>query len=113
MVARALGEQILLIWSFTRSAVLDWSCTFFSFHGDSLMRTQLTVATGPCGLPSAEVPFTCMWDLVEYLSYQRVAVSYQYEASHFTVTFPKQDVDSAQRILNEWSRSTVGELQPA
>ena len=28
------------------------------------------------GLPYAEVPMSVMWDLVEYLSYQRVAVSY-------------------------------------
>jgi hypothetical protein len=77
------------------------------------MRTPLKVATGTDGLPTAEVPFTCMWDLVEYLSYQRVAVSYQYEASHFTVSFPKQDMESAQQILNNWSKAEVTALQTA
>jgi hypothetical protein len=54
-----------------------------------------------------------MWDLVEYLSYQRVTVSYQYEESHFIVTFPRQDAPSAQRILDDWCRLSEMELQPA
>ena len=29
------------------------------------------------GLPFAIVPSGCMWHLVEYLSYQRIAVSYE------------------------------------
>jgi hypothetical protein len=69
-------------------------------------------APDPCGLPCAQVPFPCMWDLVEYLSYQRVGVTYQYHASHFTVTFPRMDLESAQRILDEWAHAT-SELQPA
>ena len=70
------------------------------------MRQRLNVLVDETGLPSAKVPFECMWDLVEYLSYQRAAVTYQYEASHFLVTFTRQDLDSAQRILDEWSKST-------
>jgi hypothetical protein len=76
------------------------------------MRQRLTVALDSNGIPAAEVPFSCMWELVEYLSYQRVAVNYQYHASHFTVTFPRQDVASAQRLLNEWA-STTNILQSA
>jgi len=54
-----------------------------------------------------------MWDLVEYLSYQRVVVNYEYHASYFTVTFPHMDAESAQRILDEWVHAGVSELQPA
>jgi hypothetical protein len=53
-----------------------------------------------------------MWDLVEYLSYQRVGVTYQYHATYFTVTFPRMDLESAQRILDEWVHAAA-ELQPA
>jgi hypothetical protein len=68
------------------------------------MRQHLVVTTNHQGLPCAEVPFKCMWDLVEYLSYQRAMVSYQYEATHFTVTFPRQELDAAQRVLDEWTK---------
>ena len=77
------------------------------------MRQQLTVRPDATGLPSAQVPFSCMWDLVEYLSYQRVVVNYQYEASHFTVSFPRMDGLAAQRILDEWAQIGARELQPA
>lgn len=77
------------------------------------MRQQLTIAPDSIGLPSAQVPCSCMWDLVEYLSYQRVAVSYQYEASHFTVTFPRMDQETAQRILDAWTRIPSEELLAA
>ena len=76
------------------------------------MRQHLTATPDPCGLPCAEVPFSCMWDLVEYLSYQRVGVTYQYHATYFTVTFPRMDQESAQRILDEWTHA-ASELQPA
>ena len=77
------------------------------------MRQTLVVIPDTTGLPSAEVPFPCMWDLVEYLSYQRVAVIYHYFPSHFTVTFLRTDVDSAQDILDEWLHEGALELQPA
>ncbi|HEY4329898.1 MAG TPA: hypothetical protein VGN88_09190 [Phycisphaerae bacterium] len=78
------------------------------------MRQRLIVAQDSVGHPTAQVPFACMWNLVEYLSYQRVFVTYQYEASHFTVTFPKMDVESAQRVLDEWDHVSNGEeLQTA
>ncbi len=77
------------------------------------MRQHLIVQVDETGIPAAEVPFDCMWELVEYLSYQRVAVTYQYHASCFTVTFPRQDAASAQRLLDEWSQSSAGMLQSA
>ena len=67
------------------------------------MRERLIVTTDPSGVPQADVPLTSMWDLVEYLSYQRIAVSYHYRATHFTVSFPRQEVSEAQRILDEWA----------
>ena len=77
------------------------------------MRQRLFVTPDNCGCPSAQVPFPCMWDLVEYLSYQRVVVNYAYHASHFTVTFPRMDLESSQRILDEWVHAAMSELQPA
>ena len=76
------------------------------------MRQRLIVTPDSTGLPFAMVPFHCMWELVEYLSYQRVAATYRYESSYFTVTFPRMDVDSSQRILDEWVHAG-SELQTA
>jgi hypothetical protein len=78
-----------------------------------VMRQSLTVSSDTTGMPYAEVPCTSMWDLVEYLSYQRVAVTYQYRASHFIVAFPHQDVDAAQKILDDWVHAGAGLLQTA
>lgn len=58
------------------------------------------------GLPYAIVPSSCMWDLVEYLSFQRVQVTYDYRATNFTVCFARTDLAGAQAILDEWSRSS-------
>ena len=77
------------------------------------MRQALMVKPDATGLPSAEVPSPCMWDLVEYLSYQRVMVTYEYYPSHFTVTFLRTDMESAQDILDEWLHVGALELQPA
>lgn len=77
------------------------------------MRQALTVSTDATGVPYAEVPCTSMWDLVEYLSYQRCSVTYQYRASHFVVAFPHQDLDAAQKIIDDWVHAGVGVLQTA
>ncbi len=66
------------------------------------MRQRLVVISDAQGVPRVEVPFSSMWDLVEYLSYQRAAVSYQYQATHFLVTFSRADTTTAQRVLDEW-----------
>lgn len=77
------------------------------------MRQQLRVVTDAIGTPHAEVPCSCMWDLVEYLSYQRTAVTYRFEVMSFTVTFLRQEVDGAQQILDEWAMSPPQMLQSA
>ena len=77
------------------------------------MRQRLQIATDEGGVPHARVPFSCMWDLVEYLSYQRVGVSYQYEATHFVVSFHRQLAPDAQRILDEWATSSSQVMQVA
>ena len=77
------------------------------------MRPQLPVSINPEGQPFAQVPFTYMWELVEHLSCQRVAVSYQYQASDFTVTFTRCDQPSAQQILNSWASLITPERQVA
>jgi hypothetical protein len=77
------------------------------------MRPQLPVSLGSDGLPVAQVPFKFMWDLVDHLSCQRVAVSYQYHASDFTVTFTRTDLSSAQQILNSWANMMSPERQVA
>jgi hypothetical protein len=72
------------------------------------MRGRLSVEMDRSGRPSAEVPFENMWELVEYLSYQRVSVEYQYHSTHFTVTFTRQDALSAQAILDNWVHAESG-----
>ena len=44
-----------------------------------------------------------------------MAVSYQYEASHFKVTFTRQDaiVGGQQRVLDEWQHVREHSLMPA
>jgi hypothetical protein len=73
------------------------------------MRQTLRATLDATGLPSAEAPVTCMWELVEYLSFQRVAVTYHYQAHHFTVTLPHMDLASVQRLLDEWLRAGPSE----
>ena len=76
------------------------------------MRKKLQVeASAETGTPVATVPSTCMWDLVEYLSCQRIAVNYQYCGIHFTVSFTKSDRSTAQAILDEWANSPMQLLE--
>ena len=77
------------------------------------MRPHLIVEMDSTGLPYAEVPGSSMWDLVEYLSYQRIAVTYQYHATHFTVTFLRQGTAAAQQVLDAWASAQAGVLQSA
>jgi hypothetical protein len=77
------------------------------------MRQPLSATLDEFGLPSVEVPFPCMWELVEYLSYQRVAVLYRYDVSHFTVTFQRTDLASVQGLLDEWAHAEAREPQMA
>ena len=77
------------------------------------MRQALIAELDDAGLPCAKVPLSCMWELVEYLSCQRAMVIYHYYPAHFTVTFPRMDMQSAQDILDEWVHAGALELQPA
>jgi hypothetical protein len=77
------------------------------------MRPQLNVMTDSTGLPYAEVSASSMWDLVEYLSYQRISVTYQYHATHFTVTFLRQGLTMAQQLLDAWASAGAELLQSA
>lgn len=88
----------------TRLAFLSWK---------PAMRNTLKVRPDDTGVPHAEVPFPCMWDLVEYLSYRRVAVISRFHASCVTVTFAGLNLESAQDILNEWAHAALDALQTA
>jgi hypothetical protein len=77
------------------------------------MRERVVATADPDGLPYAEVPPSRMWDLVEYISFHRVAVIYCYHEPHFTVTFTRSDLETAQGILDEWEKVKSRELQPA
>jgi hypothetical protein len=73
------------------------------------MIRELMVVSDQTGIPVVDVPCDCMWDLMEYLSCQRVAVHYDFRDTHFTVTFPKQSVTSVQQLLDhrahsDWAR---------
>ena len=63
------------------------------------------VAEEETQLPRAEVPSEWLWSLVDYLSLQRIAVSYQYHAANFSVTFQRIGREAAQRIVDEWSNA--------
>lgn len=59
----------------------------------------------PGAAPRARIPNIHVWDLVEYLSLQRTQVAYTYARDHFLVEFPHADPSTAQRLLDDWSRS--------
>jgi hypothetical protein len=77
------------------------------------MREQIIATADPDGFPYAEVPPSRMWDLVEYISFHRVAVICSYHEPNFTVTFARSDLETAQRILDEWEKVESRELQLA
>ncbi len=54
------------------------------------------------GVPYTNVPLDAMWDLVEYLSWQRVAATYNFATTHFTVTFTHLDMAGAKRLVADW-----------
>ncbi len=63
------------------------------------------------GMPCVRVPGEAMWDLLEYLSQQRVRTTYDFETAHCTVFFPYMDRDTSQKLMDEWARSQS--LKPA
>ena len=73
------------------------------------MRPQLQIlVSNRSNVPYAEVPRNFMWDLIEYLSIQRVGVTYDFKETFFTVRFPYTNMRAAQEILDEWAQAPVG-----
>jgi hypothetical protein len=76
---------------------------------DAMLR-PFQVTVGPGGHPVVDVPASCLWDLVDYLSIQRVSVTYHFEQTHFTVVFPKSEPACVERLLQDWAASAEQSL---
>lgn len=75
-------------------------------QGVSLSRMNRRIEVTPCretGIPMAHVSSDDIWELTEYLSWQRVPVSYSYGGSDFVVSFMSMGCDAAQRLLDYWA----------
>jgi hypothetical protein len=48
-----------------------------------------------------------MWDLVEYLSFHRLNLTYHFEDNGFRIVFLCQSLQAAQRLLDDWTYSTT------
>ena len=77
------------------------------------MRQRLEVFTDANGTPQAQVPFSSMWDLVEYLSCQRTMVHYSYQSTCFTVQFLRMDQAAAQAMLDDWAAMESVRAEPS
>jgi hypothetical protein len=66
---------------------------------------QLAVDT-QTGVPVAEVAHRDTWELVEFLSCQRITVFYSHSENHLIVRFPCMNAASAQQLLSDWERAT-------
>ena len=65
-----------------------------------------TVATADHqGVPAAQIASERLWDLVEFLSAQRLSVHYSYLGEHFEVRFPRMSVAEVQRTLDQWANA--------
>ena len=53
--------------------------------------------------PFATIPEHQVWDLVEFMSFARVRVSYTYDNAAFRVNFLQVGMEQAQRLLNDWA----------
>ena len=69
------------------------------------MDRHLNVQTDRAACPFARVPEGGLWNLVEYLSFQRVHVVYHFEKGDLHVTFPTLGPAAAQRILDDWAHA--------
>ena len=70
------------------------------------MRATPEVQVTPqTGVPFVRVGPREVWDLVEYLSWQRERVTYSHEDGEFVVRFPHRDPASAQQLLQRWAGS--------
>ena len=68
-----------------------------------MTRPFFRVLADSANVPLVEVPRAWVWDVIEYLSYQGVAVHYDFNNTHFTATFPKQGTARVQELLDGWS----------
>ena len=66
---------------------------------------RFTISTDTRGVPKAKVPSQYLWEVVEFLSAQRLTVHYTYGGEHFEISFPRMNLDTVQRTLEEWSNS--------
>ena len=66
------------------------------------MAANLQLQIDPDGHPFAVVPHENIWDLVEFLSFQRVHAQYDYSQSNFIVHFPTMDHAAAESMLHLW-----------
>ena len=73
-----------------------------------MLRKIEVVISEATGLPIAEIADRDVWELVEFLSIQRIRVTYTYNLQNFIVSFHHSDVDSAQAVIDEWARSQQG-----
>src|ERR1035437_4052446 len=81
------GSDAPFAWAYGRGHNSD-QCMV----GKDVMEQVLQVVPGAHGVPVVHVPAACLWELVEYLSIQRVSVTYHFEQNHCTVMFPRSDV---------------------
>lgn len=57
----------------------------------------------PNGVPLVQIDKAEIWDLVEYLSNQRIAANYNYRGDCFIVRFPHLGPAAAQALLDQWT----------
>ena len=77
------------------------------------MRQEIHIElTDEAGIPVARVPHELAWDLVDYLSNQRLAVTYRYQEAHVIAYFHHSDRASVQKLLDSWSLATPAATAP-
>ena len=76
------------------------------------MRPTLHIHVDASGCPTVQVPTEWLWELVEYLSFHRLNVSYHFEKNCFEVKFHCSPPSSAQRLLDHWA-DAVEEFEPS
>lgn len=59
------------------------------------------------GVPVVKVPCQYLWDMVEYLSAQRLSVLYSYHNEYFEVRFPRMAVADVQRTFDQWANANA------
>ena len=59
------------------------------------------------GSACARVPQDMLWSLVEFLSWQRVRVSYTYQGADFMVTFANSDAATVRRLVEDFLHGHV------